>query len=395
MTKKTNAYYNSVVGYSEPLYHDSKTAPYVDFRAFDPVTGTLKRKKFHIPARLNKRERKARAAVLISTLSAKLRSGWSPWMEMAESTNSIITIDKAIERYTANAQRTTRPKTYKSYMSFIHTLREYIEQMPCPPLYTYQLDKAFVVSFLDYIYLERGNAARTRNNYLNWMTTFFAFMVERSMLSSNPTDGIRKIKEDEKKRQPLDAEMIRQMVEHLRHEDPYFLLTCLMQYYTLIRPSELRQLRVGDVSVKKASIFVKASISKNSRDGIVGIPDTLIKLMIDLRVLDAPVHWYLLGDGFRPNVKQHAVNAINNRWNKMRKALGWSDCYQFYSLKDSGIRDIANTAGIVTARDQARHTDISTTNKYLKGQFREVPESVRRFGGALDDINPLSDKTLP
>ena len=29
----------------------------------------------------------------------------------------------------------------------------------------------------------------------------------------------------------------------------------------------------------------------------------------------------------------------------MRKALKWNDCYQFYSLKDSGIRDLANVQG--------------------------------------------------
>lgn len=50
----------------------------------------------------------------------------------------------------------------------------------------------------------------------------------------------------------------------------------------------------------------------------------------------------------------------------MRKALKWDDCYQFYSLKDSGIRDLANAQGVVVARNQARHSDITTTNKYIQ-----------------------------
>ena len=38
----------------------------------------------------------------------------------------------------------------------------------------------------------------------------------------------------------------------------------------------------------------------------------------------------------------------------MRKALKWDTCYQFYSLKDSGIRDLANAHGVVVARDESQ-----------------------------------------
>lgn len=55
----------------------------------------------------------------------------------------------------------------------------------------------------------------------------------------------------------------------------------------------------------------------------------------------------------------------------------------FYSLKDSGIRDLANAAGIVVARDQARHADISTTNKYLQGKSLTVHEETKHFVGRL------------
>ena len=72
------------------------------------------------------------------------------------------------------------------------------------------------------------------------------------------------------------------------------------------------------------------------------------------------------------------------RWNILvRKGLGWPDCYQFYSLKDSGLRDLANAEGIVIARDQARHSDVSTTNKYLQGRDSPVHEETKRFKGGL------------
>lgn len=67
----------------------------------------------------------------------------------------------------------------------------------------------------------------------------------------------------------------------------------------------------------------------------------------------------------------------------MRALLKFPDSYQFYSLKDSGIRDLANTEGIVIARDQARHADISTTNKYLQGNGLSVHEETKHFEGGL------------
>lgn len=57
-------------------------------------------------------------------------------------------------------------------------------------------------------------------------------------------------------------------------------------------------------------------------------------------------------------------------------------CYQFCSLKDSGIRNLANAEGVVVARDQARHSDVAVTNKYI--QQHEAHECTKHFKGALD-----------
>ena len=65
----------------------------------------------------------------------------------------------------------------------------------------------------------------------------------------------------------------------------------------------------------------------------------------------------------------------------MRLALRFPASYQFYSLKDAGIRDLANAEGIVIARDQARHSDISVTNRYLKAGL--VDDKAKHFEGAL------------
>ena len=89
----------------------------------------------------------------------------------------------------------------------------------------------------------------------------------------------------------------------------------------------------------------------------------------------------MFGKGLKPNENRGNADQFNKRWQKMRKDLKWEACYQFYSLKDSGIRDLANAQGVVVARDQARHSDISTTNKYI--QKHGVQKSTLDFDGNI------------
>ena len=173
------------------------------------------------------------------------------------------------------------------------------------------------------------------------------------------------------------------MKSYLEKENPHYLLLCQFAYYTFIRPDEITNIRLQDIHLSEQKVFVASSISKNRRDGMVGLNDKLIKAMLDLKVFDKPNHYYLFGKDFKPSETKNTTRVYRNMFYKVRAALRWPDTYQFYSLKDSGIRDLANAEGIVVARDQARHTDISTTNKYLKGDSMSVHEETKHFEGNL------------
>lgn len=181
----------------------------------------------------------------------------------------------------------------------------------------------------------------------------------------------------------MTKSMLRRLNDYLSEHDKWMLLACRMEYYTFIRPGELRHIRINDISVKDMQIFVSGEISKNKRDANVAINREILTLMLDLGLFDYPGGMYIFGPGLRPSATIGDKNLFSREWCKLRSTLGWSPCYQFYSLKDSGIRDLANSAGIVVARDQARHTDISTTNRYLQGRDQPVHEEVIAFRGVL------------
>lgn len=380
--KKLNSL-SEVLKFTYPKLHTGGKW-YVDFYAYDPADGKMRRKKYHLDNIEKIKERRKRANELIESLTKLLREGWSPWVD-ADSNRAYTLLEEALNKYEAFVERMPKYKTRKSYTSRLNILRKYNAQRLLPIRYVYQFDTAFVSDFLDYIFLDREVNPRTRNNYRQWCQSLAAFFIEKQYMKSNPVEVIKDIAEVGKKRQPLSAAMLKQLESHLCESHPYFYLACMMEYYTFIRPEELSHITLGDISIKEQSVFVSAAVSKNKRDGKVGLNDKIIKFMIALGVFQFPNDYYLFGPKVtRPSATRGDSEMFRRKWNTLvRKGLGWSDCYQFYSLKDSGLRDLANSEGIVIARDQARHTDVSTTNKYLQGRDAAVHEETKHFKGNL------------
>ena len=235
------------------------------------------------------------------------------------------------------------------------------------------------LQFLDWVFYDRGVSPRTRNNYRTWCRSFCSWL----RLTPNPMDDIKPMKEPGKIRQPLPAAMLRRIKDHLVTKDKHFLLAVMLEYYTFIRPGELAELKVGDIDVKRHAIHVRASISKNGKAEMVGLNTAIVSLMRELGTLKHPKDWYIFSNRLRPGTVKLDSRAFRDRWARLRKRLGISREYQFYSLKDSGIRDLANSSGIVIARDQARHSSIAVTNKYLQGRDRPIHQATVKFKGAL------------
>lgn len=384
LSKRNTA--SELLGFTYPKLHSGKSW-YVDFYAIDPSTGEMRRKKYKLDGIKKITEKKRRAAEIIEAVTRQLRGGWNPWVNTQESRGFTLLSD-VLSRYMEYIERKSRKKTKHSYQSRVNILNQYLSSCVFPIKYAYQFDGAFVNDFLDWLYLDRGVSERTRNNYRGWCYSFAEFLVSRKYIESNPVDHIPALDEKKKFRKDLTPTMLKQMRQHLKREDKHFLLACYMEYFTFIRPTELSYLKVGDISLKDKTIFVSEDFSKNKKSAKVALNDTVLKLMIELEVLSAPTSYFLFGKHFKPSPDRCNADQYNRRWKKMREALGWSDEYQFYSLKDSGIRDLANEQGVVVARDQARHSDVSTTNRYIQEQSMLVHSEVKQFKGALEDEDP-------
>lgn len=374
-----------IVGFTLPVLHTAGSNWYVDFYAIDPASGRMRRKKYMLNKYKTERDRRKMASLIIHNITAKLTAGWSPWVNVDKS-RQFTEIPTIVSRYRDYIQSMTnkgamKEKTSIDYLSRLKILETFIRE--CKSIkYAYQIDRAFVIDFLDHLMYDRDVSATTRNNYRSWFVSFGTWLMDRKYIAENPAIDVRNIAQKEKFRDPLSDSALKKMKAYLNENNKHFLLACLFEYYTFIRPNELTQIKIGDVSIKDQTVFISSAISKNRKDGMVALNDEILKLMIDLKIFEHPSHCYIFGKSLKPGETRAAYNLLRVEWAKMRTALNFPKEYQFYSLKDTGIRDLANAQGIVVAKDQARHSDISVTNRYIKTQMK-VNEETKHFKGGL------------
>lgn len=377
---------SELIYFKPPRRHDGKNS-YIDFAIRDPATGRLKRKKYMLDKYKPGMERDYMAMQIISNIYSQVMHGWNPWVDFPSARGDTRFVD-VIQRYRTyinkiTAKKVMKDKTRTDYFSRLKILEEFLDDRNSSGLKVYQFNLTCMTEFLDYILLDRDASSRTRNNYRTWLSAFCTWLVEKQYLAENCVGDIPVLAEKVKFREALSIPALKMLSEWLEMHDKRFLLACMMEYYTFIRPTELVNIRIRDISVENQTVYVSALISKNRKDGMVALNDRVLKLMIELGVFSHPGGEFLFGKEMVPSSVRAESRIFRDRFVRVRAELGFPDSYQFYSLKDSGIRDLANERGIVVAKDQARHSDISVTNKYLCGRDKPVDEGTKHFKGNL------------
>ena len=72
----------------------------------------------------------------------------------------------------------------------------------------------------------------------------------------------------------MTPEMLGKLSSYLQEKDLHFYLVCMMEYYTMIRPSELVNLKIGDICIDEQSVYVDGRFSKNHKSAYVGLNDS-------------------------------------------------------------------------------------------------------------------------
>lgn len=382
--------FDEIVGWKPPQFHQASEC-YVSFIAFDPSVGQFRKKRIMLDHIKGKRAQKQYGMVLVRKLTEKLIQGWNPWIEAVQPLE-YTNFDDACERYKEyllkmSSEHDMREETIKSYLSRLKIFREWKEKKNINLFYTYQFDRKIVGQFIDYIFVDRNNTMRTRNNYLCWVKTFCKYMLQRGYISIDPTTGINVVKKkhEAKNRDVIPDSILKELQDWLTKHNKHFLLACYILHYCLVRPHEMSYLRIGDFSVKNHTLHLHGDNTKNHSNAVITVPHKVLKLMIELKVFNSPSNYYLFSNGFAPGKERRDEKHFRDYWHHyIRKNLKLPLRYKFYSLKDTGITNMlrANT-DILTVRDQARHSSILITDIYTPKDIKAANEMLLNYHGVL------------
>lgn len=385
-----NSSLKEILSFTYPRLHTG-ACWYISFNAFDPATGEMRRKRIKINAIGSASERKRYAKMLCHRLSEKLETGWNPWIEAAADKSYKLFADALIHyrNYITKLLNdgVHRASTHHDYTCFARIMEEWNERQSVPIRYIYQFDRTFCVRFLDYVYLERENSPRTRNNYLAFLRSFGAFLVQHLYIKEKPTDGLVPIARSllKKERKVIAAEDMHRLRDYLEANNRNYLLLCYFLHYMLIRPKEIARLRLCDISVAKQTIYIDDTISKNKKSAYVTMPTKIIELMVDLGYFNYPSHYYIFSDGFRPGPEWKNEKTYRDFWsNKVRPALRFPKEYKFYSLKDTGITAMLRAGhDALSVKEQARHSSLLMTDIYTPQDIRDANPILLNYKGIL------------
>lgn len=346
----------------------------------NPVSKELERQRVTVPVMKSKTERLKYAKKIVLEINKKLECGWLPYYDV-NSASEYKTFDFCSEKFIKEQQQELqqadkRKDTVRSYVSFVNMIKKYIHEKQPSLKLMIELNQHFVFNYLDWIYYERQNSARTYNNHLAFLGTFFNYCIKRGYIKEDFTNGISKKKNPPKKRQILTDD-VKGKIRKLEHTDFNFYVACMLTYFCFIRRTELTKLKVSDVNLKNGFITIDQNNSKNVKTENVTIPNHFLPVLAQHLVNASSDDFLFSDDSFKAGKIQLNPKKVSDAWTKQRKRLGFSNEFQFYSLKDTGITDLLNT-GIpaIKVRDQARHHDLKITESYTS-RNKNADELVR------------------
>lgn len=360
---------------------------YIEYFVFNPGTGKNDRVRKNLNVlrkKLSLQDFKRQASIMICDLNAKLASGWSPFSS-AVNQMQYVSLESAFEDFFCAKNHELRATTIANYRSVVKILLEYLELMRMRNCMACSFTHMIAIRFMDYLgtdvdYTGKHKKALNNNGWNTYKKKYmaiFGWLVERGYILQNPFEKIRDKPKMEKTRIQINEDVRPRIMEYMAEHNPGFILVLHLIYTGLIRPKEIRLLRISDVDMKRHCIRVSADVAKTHRERFAPMSEELYRLLDSMHLERYPLRYYLIGHQYEPAAKGTYTGQLKKDWERMRSEMGIPKEMQLYSWKDSGISDMFD-AGLdaLTIQTAAGHADLATTSKYAKLNTKKMIANV-------------------
>ncbi len=337
---------------------------YVEYKFKHPETNKYVIFREWISSKLNTRTaRYAKASELKRAINIKLQTGYNPF----ENTQKNYNIRQAFEEILKIKEATTGKRSNSTYKSLSNSFLVWLDKKGYDKLRPSEFSKSNAQEFLDYLLLSKQLSARTYNNHLVAMRTFFDCFFEREFIEVNVWKKLKKLRTKETNLSFFNATERKEIAEFLTEEHYQLYCVALLIYYCYLRPAEIVRLKISDIDFVKNQIIVKGSQSKNGRTQIVVMHPNLVECLKGLHLEKYPPHYNIFATSKRllPSETEIAPTRIADAWRWYVKEKHNID-KNIYDFKPSGVSEALE--GGIHAREiqlQIRHHSLDQTQIYL------------------------------
>ncbi len=362
---------------------------YVDFHAWDVSVDRLRRKRLYEP--LNRiKSRSERIFVgenVVRQVNRELREGKVLGKDKFAQQNAVRidrfsllnAIEYVKEQKRLNGHRKSYYRTFSTLKSVLEDWMAYENESDFP---LREFSRKEAQNLHSYLRGEKKLANKTINNIFTNLSTAFNYLEKNGKLwKLSPLQGIDTLPVHVKKHAAFTNEQIsvvkKAIKEHqvsspMHRRSGYKQLELFIQfiYYTLARPNEIMDLKVGDIQLAENRIFIRGEISKNKTDDYVAIPDTLKNNIKKSGVLKAKPGDFIFSKDGAPGATRLHNNFFWDKHHRILEETGLRDLnpnFSLYSYKHTGAISLYKaTKDVKIVQQQCRHQSVAQTDAYLR-----------------------------
>ena len=358
---------------------------YIVWYEQNPGTGLLERFRatFNLNRIASKKDRHARAMVILEDISRCLAGGGYAYAGQQEKAIGLTPLSEAIEMARKLKTNSSSRNTINSYNSIARVFLAWARGQRIDQGPTIRFSKLQAVAFLDHLRHDRGIGGRTHNNYLISMKAIWTELIDRGLAENNPWRQIRTVRDGGKTRRQFSPVEMEIVARYAAANHPALFCAILLQYYCFVRPNEIRQLRRRDFDFSAGTLRIMPTVAKTRKARLVTLPEH-VRAFFAARYDATPSGNFIWGpkmnpDPIHPLSRNRLYRLHRDVLEKLYRLKHLADIagLSFYSWKDTGLTDHARNISLLDLMQQAGHHDPKITMVYVhqgkeNAAFREM-----------------------
>ncbi|MBA4496181.1 tyrosine-type recombinase/integrase [Paenactinomyces guangxiensis] len=248
-----------------------------------------------------------------------------------------------------------------------------------------------IKSFLVYLVKERGNKPGSVNHKLKHLRVFFNYLLENDLVKNNPTEKIKRSKE-ETRIEVFTDKHIRQMLGYYRRlkqrDKSYYAYRdhtlIILLLGTGMRIGEVANLKWSDVDLINQTLTL---FGKARKQQTLPITEKLVKELSEYRIFcernfdELPKYVFATREG-----EQMGANALKKVFKRLKSIMNFKDVrLSAHTFRHTfAHRFLMNGGDVFTLQKLLRHSQLRMTERYLALWGTALKDNNEKF-------NPLNN----